>query len=62
MAKRKFDNLDAEAEREGSAISRFRKSYNVQRPQGKRIMKQRRQHATGNQIIQTRTEKRYVIS
>jgi hypothetical protein len=57
---RKLNQIDLEAEREGAAISRFRKEYNVKRSQGKRILKQRRGHGTGERIIQTKIEKRHV--
>jgi hypothetical protein len=56
VAKKSFDRFDAEAEREGNAIS---SQLRLKRPMGKRIMKIRRGHTSGQQKIQTRIERRH---
>jgi hypothetical protein len=58
MAKKKFDELDAQAEREGNAIKR---KLVIKRPMGKRIMKIRRGHQNGLTLVETRIDKRYLV-
>jgi hypothetical protein len=57
VAKKSLDRFDLEAEREGNAIS---SQLRLKRPMGKRIMKIRRGHESGQQKIQTRIERRHV--
>ena len=52
-----WDKYDEEASREGNAI---KTRIKVHRPLGKRIIKIRKAHDSGNRKIQTRCEKRYV--
>ena len=55
MRKRVLDQFDLEAEREGNAI----RSHNTARTaQGKGIVKQRKMHKRGQEIITTRIVKR----
>lgn len=51
-----LDQYDLEAEREGSALSKSFKLIS----RGKRIIKIRRMHATGDRIQQTKAERRHV--
>lgn len=57
MAKIRWDDIDAIAEREGNAI---KNKLQIKRPQGKRITQQRRMHDSGNTKIQTRIDRRYI--
>jgi|TARA_X000001388_G_C2233949_1_gene124445 hypothetical protein len=55
MRKRVLDQFDLEAEREGTAI----RNHNPARTaQGKGIVKQRKMHSRGQEIITTRIVKR----
>lgn len=58
MAQRKFDSIDAEAERQALAIKRV--GCFKPRIVGKRLWKMRRMQSGGERIIQTRVERRHV--
>lgn len=57
MPKRKFDRLDAEAEREAGALIRMREAK--PRIVGHRLHQIRRMHSAGARLILTKIERRH---